>query len=192
MPPRKKTAASSARGAAAAATAAKKASKAAQSRTKQPPAPTYRVIYRFRDAYEDEHNDYTVGRYASPADARAKVRSYLSDEFGDDAGREELDESDKGDVSGGFEVHAIDSESNEYWVFMEEDAPLVGALEGPRTRREVRPEKVYAVVQRRGTGEKRVDDRVYDSREAAEAAVQLVPGVRGSAVDVVELEVVYG
>lgn len=147
---------------------------------------------RFRDAYEDEHNDYTVGRYASFEDAKAKVRSHLSDEFGGDDDWQELEEREKGDVSGDFEVYAVDGEGNEYWVFMEEDEPLIGALEAPRTRREVRPERVYAVVQRRGTGEKRVDNKVYDSRAAAEAAAQLVPAVRGSAVDVVPLEVVYG
>lgn len=140
-----------------------------------------------------------MGRYVVYADAQAKVRSFLPEWYHElsDTDWQEYAETEDGDVAGGFEVHAVDPEGDDYWVYVEEDvpgprvapapAPVSVAAPEPSAPRQA-PERVYAVVARRGRGEKRVDGNVYSSRAAADD----VPRTPGTAIAVVELKVVYG
>ncbi|KAL1411120.1 hypothetical protein Q8F55_002070 [Vanrija albida] len=110
-------------------------------KTRQAPTqPTYRVIRETRreealtpDRFHnhrlnvDAPEDYTVGRYPSYAQAKAGARAFVSERYGeadDDDAFEEYEESEKGGVSGGWEIHGVVTEGDEMWVFIEKEDPL--------------------------------------------------------------------
>lgn len=70
-----------------------------------------------------------MARYASYEAAKAKVRAYLLKQWDRDF-FEEFTESEEGDESGGFEVYALCPEGEEMWVYVEDEAPLIGGVEG--------------------------------------------------------------
>ncbi|WOO81425.1 uncharacterized protein LOC62_03G004948 [Vanrija pseudolonga] len=211
MPPRRKPRAGAAAAAAAVVVVASSAKKADKQGTKAAPRRsaqrTYPVLYRVRRQHDESTEEHAVGRYVVYADAKAKVRAFLPEWYHElsDGDWQEYAEMEEGELSGGFEVHVVDPEGDDYWVCVEEDVPSSSArvaaassapapapvqVPVPPPPRHA-PETVYAVVARRGRGEKRVDDTVYTSREAADAAADDVPRTPGTAIAVVELTVVY-
>ncbi|KAL1411121.1 glycosylphosphatidylinositol anchor biosynthesis [Vanrija albida] len=88
---------------------------------KPAPRTTYRVILRMKDNQDpDEDGDHTVGRYVSYSKAKAHVRRQLRDPDNFD----EYEESEKGEVSGGFEVFALSPDGELFWVWIEKEEPL--------------------------------------------------------------------
>lgn len=70
----------------------------------------------------------TVGRYASYDAAKAKVRSYLLEQWDRDF-FEDFTENEEGEESGGFEVYALCPEGEEMWVYVEEEPAVIGSGE---------------------------------------------------------------
>ncbi len=122
-----------------------------------------------------------MGRYTSLADAQARVRSYLLEEWDEDFFDSYEEEEGEG---GEVEVYAQCPEGEEMWVFWREEAPLqrgvIGGcghgqdetdLTGSDEEEEEETRTVYIPVAVGKDGERRIGSKAYSQlRGANEAA----------------------